>query len=503
MKLRTRPIPLLAAGLVAGLTLVGCSGGSGGDATSIAIAVTETAAVQFDPALQDVNATYQLAPVYDTLFRQTSAATVEANVVTEWEYVTTTELRLTIRDDVVFSDGATLDSAGVKANLEAVQSKGGPYATSVAAIASIDTPDATTVVLNLSEPNPTLPAVLAGTAGMLVSPDAIDSPTLATTPVGSGPYVLEDAAPGQSYTYTKRDDYWNAEHYAYDTVELLVFADEASKLNALESGQIDVAEAQATEPVKALVDDGKVDFVRAHYNVDFMMLSDREGTLVPELADVRVRQAMNYAVDREAIAALAGEGNNTATVQLYKPGQTGYVESLQERYPYDPDKARELLADAGYADGFQVPMVSSSYFDQSAQALAGYLADVGIEVQITNVPLGDYIASVTGTEYPTSFFAYNMGDPYADTVLIAAADGTFNAFKLADPDVEAGIAAARESTTPEELAAGLEQVNTALVENAWFVPLYAQGFGIASAGVDGITFDVTRPAPLYDWTPRA
>lgn len=498
--------PLGGALLVTGLvTLTACgsgSGSSGAASTTLKMAVVETAAVKFDPALQDVNSTYQLSPVYDTLLRQAADGTVQPNVVTEYTYESPTELSLSIRDDVVFSDGTTLDAEGVKANLEAVQEKKGPYAASLAAIKSIETPDAATVVLELSTPNPTLPNVLAGTAGMLVSPEAIDSASLATEPVGSGPYTLTSSAPGQGYKYEKRADYWNAGHYAYENLDLTVFADENAKLNALRSGQVDVAELGDNATVDQLAESGQIDYVAAPYNINLVLLSDRDGTLAKPLADVRVRQALNYAVDREAIAGLGG-ANNTPTAQLFRPGQAGYDESLDTRYPYDPDQAKALLAEAGYPNGFEADMVSSSYFDQDAQAAVGYFDAIGVKLNITNVPLADYIGAVTGTEYATSFFAYNINDVYSDTTLIAGPEGTFNSFRTKNDTIDAVLTEAAEATSPDELAANLVKVNTAMVDEAWFVPLYAVQFGLASKNVTGLSYDVTRPAPYYDWKASA
>lgn len=515
----------MAAAAAAALLLAACGGGSGGNGAGngggtetgtagggggststgdavLTISVVETSASNFDPAMNSVNGVFTLAAVYDTLIMRNSDGTLSPYVATEWEFTDPTTLEMTIRDDVVFSDGVALDAAGVQANIEAARDKGGPLSGQLAEVSDFTIVDETTLQIHLSSPNPSIPNVLAGPPGMLLSPDALDDESLSTTPVGSGPFVLTESLPGQRYEYERRDGYWNDEHFHYDSVVANVFTDAQSQINALISGQAQTAELESTPTLQGRIADGSINYVGAPFNVHQLMMLDQAGEMVPALADERVRQAANFAIDRAAISNLRGPESGGPTSQVFKPGQAGYSDALEEVYPYDPDRARELLAEAGYEDGVSFQMVNIAYFDEPAQAMTGYLAAVGINVEIVNVPIGQYQSSIASGEYPSAFFAFNMNDPYADLKRLVMPDGALNPFGIENAEVIGLYEEASNSTTPEELAAALEAINTILVEEAWWAPTHYNVNGLAhTPNVDGIEWDVVRPPYFYDWRP--
>jgi len=504
---QTRSAAVVLAGLTAvGLAISGCTAGGGDDpeATStLTMAHDGNTQINFDPGVGSITVTTYLAPVYDTLIRRLSDGSYEPNLATEWGYASPTEFSLTLRDDVTFADGTPLDAEAVVANLENVKNGTGPLATDFATVSTIEATDDVTVHVTLSAPNPSLPLTLSGVSGMIANPAAIEAGTLSTQPDGSGAYtyIEDESISNDTYVYEKRDEYWNTDAYPYDRIVVKVIPDAAAAVNALESGQVDMVELGTAGDI-ARVEAAGLGFTGASNNVWTLHLEDRVGELVPALGDVRVRQAMNFAIDRAAIVESVNQGLGTPTTQLVKPGMDGFDESLNDVYTYDPDKARELLAEAGFADGFSVDAVSISLADTQVQALVGYLAEVGITLNVVNVPPDQYIPSILSGEYPTAFLPYGMVDAYFDFGQLVTPTGGFNPMGSSDDEINALYAEAGAATNDEDRAVLLEQINARVVDLAWFLPMFNDAYGYAlSDKVTGVEWSTFRPPMYYHWAP--
>lgn len=210
-------VALIGAGALA---LSACSaGGSTPASTSAASGGTLTLGASLDAASWDPadaefgNRIQYMQPVYDSLLHVTADLEIEPWLASAYEYdESLTTLTLTLRDDVVFTDGEAFTSEVAKANLEHFAAGTGQNSITLAAVESIETPSPTELVLSLSAPDPALLRNLALVSGMQASPAAITGGELKTTPVGSGPYELDADATvvGSTYTYTRNPEYWNA-----------------------------------------------------------------------------------------------------------------------------------------------------------------------------------------------------------------------------------------------------------------------------------------------------
>lgn len=189
---------ILGTALAAALVLSGCAGdspnGSGEEANSDGLGEllnlgTGSEPISYDPAQAQEGDNFPFfQAVYDTLIHRLPDGSLAPMLATEWEYdETNTELTLTLRDDVVFSDGAEFDADVAKVNLERFQEASGPQGHTLNSVESIDVVDETTIQLNLNEPDPALLIYLSNAAGLMGSPEALDTPGIATVPVGSGP----------------------------------------------------------------------------------------------------------------------------------------------------------------------------------------------------------------------------------------------------------------------------------------------------------------------------
>jgi peptide/nickel transport system substrate-binding protein len=150
------------------------------------------------------------------------------------------------------------------------------------------------------------------------------------------------------YTFVRNPDHWG-EPLPFERVVLTVITDGRARLNALKAGQLDGAfTASASDAVEAIsVTTGTVNF-------EGLIMFDRDGRLTPELGDVRVRRALSVAINREGILREILLGMGEPTGQIFRPGDDGYLLELDDAFPYDPDEARRLLAEAGHTDGLEI-----------------------------------------------------------------------------------------------------------------------------------------------------
>ena len=296
-------VGVLAA--VVGLALAACGGQRAADDSRTLTLAVVADVTSWDPAQAHVGHRLQpYQPVYDTLILREPDGTLSPMLATGWAYNDDrTELTLDLRTDVTFSDGTTFDAAATKANLEHFKAANGRQAAQLASFESAEIVDADTVKINLTAPDPAFEYYLSQAAGLMGSPAAIAAGTIATTPVGTGPYVYDPAQslPGSQLAFTARQGYWNPALQKFDKIVLKAHGRDH---RAAERGGVgDLADATLVDARTVAQAEGAGLTVLEDYQVDWqgLLLFDRGGTLVPALGDVRVRQAINYAIDRKTL----------------------------------------------------------------------------------------------------------------------------------------------------------------------------------------------------------
>lgn len=512
MRARNKVAGALVA-IVAAVGLAACTGGGGDAGPSTAGGGSSTfvwgqagGPESLDPYLSEGGGYYPyLTPVYDTLIRLDSDGKLQPGLALSWGYSTDgMSFTMKLRDGVTFSDGQPFDAEAVKENLDRAKTVQGPRTAQLAAVGSVTADDPTTVTIHLAQGLPSLTSILSDVLGMMVSPAALDNPDLAQNPVGTGPYVLDTAktTAGDTYTYTKRTDYWDASNYPYDTLVVRVIPDENTMYQALRSGEIQGA-VGLNSMVQQAKDDG-LQVLLSPVNFSGMFLYDRTGTQVPALADVRVRQALNYAVDRQAIVDSVANGLGTPTSQILPPGIPGYVKDLDGYYGYDTAKAKQLLSDAGYPNGFTLPVLSSTFLglDAQVQLLCSYFEAVGVHCDITTAQPGDYIPDMIQGKAAAAQFLWGAQDVFLDSASLTAPTGAFNPFKASDDQLNSLISQA--ATADEASRVKLyEQWNTRVTEQAWFVATHFQDVTMfVSPTVGNVTWWPNRATPsFFGWAP--
>ena len=309
------------------------------------------------------------------------------HVATSWEPVSPTLWRLTIREGLSFSNGEALDAEAVAFTLNYLKTDAaarfslsrdareiGPVRVVSDTVIEIETPNPLATLPNRLTALPMLPPAYWQEVG----PDAF-----ASTPVGSGPYVTERWSSNR-LELTANAESWRAPRL--ETVSLLALPDTAARIQGLASGQTDIALEIAPDDVELLKAQGYGIYQRPSTSLSVIVLNtEREGAH-PALKDVRVRKALNHAINRNAIGAVIWGGLSVAASQ-HTPRINPAHDPSYEPYAYDPDLARALLAEAGYPDGFSFVHefalgVMGAHIVSTHQQVAADLARVGVEMII-------------------------------------------------------------------------------------------------------------------------
>lgn len=503
-------VTAIAATATLALVLTGCSagGGTGAAGTTTLTLAASGPSLGFDPADSQPGYFEQfLQPVYDPLFRLDTAGEPTPNIATEWNYDDAlTTLTVDIRDDVKFTDGTVLDADAVKAGLEHTKAGTSTTASQLASVESVETVDADTLTITLSAPDPSLLANLGNQAGMIASPAAIEGGDLKATPVGSGPYTLDAAGTveGTTYTFVRNKDYWNPDDFPFDTVVLSVLTDPTAILNALRTKQVNGGLINGVKDV-AVAEQAGLNVVNyTNGDLEALYFYDKTGTIAPQFADEKVRQAVNFALDRDAIVEAEYGDLATPTAQMFSISTENgiYDTALDETYPYDPDKARDLLADAGYPDGFEVTWPDwGAYAPAVIAAITQNLSDVGITVVADTLPPDKLYGNTLQGKYAMGWQPYDDNRPWDLIRYQLQPDSPWNPFHYEDATVAELIEKIQASSGDEQLAL-YKQLNEYLVETAWSAPIAAAVVSYAT------TSDVvvepqaySKRPPLYNYRP--
>ncbi|GAA1056893.1 peptide ABC transporter substrate-binding protein [Agromyces luteolus] len=476
----------VAAAAVAAIALSGCAddaSSSSSDTLTLGT-IVQLHTFQASEANFSQESAY-LSAVYDTLLQVDADGELAPALVTEWSWDDSkTVVTLELRTDVTFSDGSPFNADVAVANLTRFRDGTSTNASQLADMVSAEADGDSTVVLTLEAPNPAFLTYLTQNAGLQESAEAFDNPDIQTVPVGSGPYLLdtETTVEGSTYYYDKNPDYWNPDQQHYEHLVIKLFSDSTAVLNAIKAGEVDGTPLFTTEDnVPAEAAGYTLSGQQPGWNG--LTLADRDGTMSEPLGDVRVRQAINYAFDRQALLDAVAGGQGEVTEQMFPPSSAAYDVSLDSYYDYDPEKAKELLADAGYPDGFTLSMptaraaLGASLYD----LVADQLADVGIAVEETEVPIGDFFTALLTPKFP-AYYMQLQKDP-ADWQLaqfILTPNATWNPFHSTDPTV-ADYLQKIQLGNQDEADQAAADLNRYLVEQAWFAPFYAPGYRYASS----------------------
>jgi peptide/nickel transport system substrate-binding protein len=458
---------------------------------------------------------------YDSLTYQLADGSYVGDLATSWSYAPGSHnevFNLTLRPNVHFSDGSLMTPKSVVASLEYFKNAHGPQSSYLATMTSATATGANTVQLKFSAPEPQLPFLLSQyqCIGQIIGPQGLAHPaSLNTSSDGTGPYVLSpsQSVAGSSYLFTLNSHYWNPSAVHYRSVVVKVIADPQTALSAAQSGQIDAVTSMPALVANAAKADG-LQVYQEPFSIATLILMDRGGSVSP-LGKLQVREAINEAVNRPALAKGLGGGAAVPTDELALPGTTGYDPSLADKYPYDPANAKKLLAAAGYPHGFTLPVIDTLALDPNgdfAAALKSELSAIGVQLQITETPSpAQFIPAALSKKYPAAIFP-QAADGYGFPWSVAFGLAPFqNAFGTTSPQLQQllGTAGALPASAS---GPAYEKVDDYLVDNAWYVPLFSLEAAFAvrptvanvqPPSLQNTSIDPVAPNPALSWYPAS
>ena len=481
-----RSLAVAAGTLGVALALVLAGTAAGGSQRASKVGGTLTIATSASPSTLDpasgqnsYSPYYDLA--YDPLIVEAPDGTFKPGLALSWSYgARNKSFSLKLRPGVRFSDGTPLTAQVVKTWVEHAKAlPGGNGATYFSALTGVKVTGPLNLTLLFNTPTPLLELDLSQLLemGMVGSAKAVAANTLATNTDGAGPYMLDKGATVTSdhYTYVPNPYYWNKSAVHWKKVVVRVITNPTTALSALQTGQVQVALGQPVSSVAAatkagLKDDAPLTLFLA------LSLIDRNGKVAPALADLRVREALNYAIDRKAVAGIVGAGLGKPIDQMAVPGDDSYDPKLDNAYPYDPAKAKQLLAAAGYAKGLTLSTLvwQGVGQDTMAEAVAGELAKVGVTLNLDiRTDVGDYFQRLAGATYPTAAISFGRIPAATDyQVLYGPNAALFNPFKSTNSQLSK-LYYKLIATPTAKMATVARQMQDVLVQQAWFVPVVA------------------------------
>ncbi|RWR45905.1 ABC transporter substrate-binding protein [Sinirhodobacter ferrireducens] len=367
--------------------------------------------VSLDPiATSDNGSIWTQLLIYDTLVRPDATGTkLEPGLAESW---TVSDDGLTIRfklRDAKFSDGTPVTAEDVQFSIARAASEESGWGRFYRPITRFEIPNPREIVMHLTEPFTPAFNNLALFAAAILPKAALEAKGAAffDAPVGSGPFVLKKWTRGASLELVKNPYYWQAGKPAVDEAVLEVVTEPSARVIKLEAGEVDVALDPPLNQLAALkAEPGITTGSVTPYRADFVQLNTRYAPLGNE----KVRQALNYAIDKTALikGVLYGEGTPAASAMPVM----AYADPALTPYPYDPAKAKALLAEAGYPEGFEAEMlVDSGIATQrnTAIALQAMLAQVGVKVKIQMLESGTQWETTKAGGYQMSL-SYTTSD---------------------------------------------------------------------------------------------
>ena len=365
--------------------------------------------------------------VYETLTKVNEDGSVSPLLAESWTAAPDLKTyTFKLRKGVKFQNGEPFDSAAVKFSFDRAAA---PTSTNkdkslFQSFESVTAPDGDTIVITLKYSEPNFPFLMGQATAAIIEPKS--APTDGTQPVGTGPYQLGAWAKGSSITLTKWADYRNATAIKLSKVTIRIISDPAAQVAALLSGDVDVFPRVAAARSLAQF--------RADPRFTVLIGGSKAKTIVAinerkkPLDDVRVRRAILAAIDRKAMIDGAVDGFGTPIGSFYTPGSPGYVDTTGIN-PYDPEKAKKLLAEAGVTTPLELSLrlPPPPYARQGGEILAAQLAKVGIVAKIENVEWAQWQSQVFAGNGPHNF----------DLTIVSHVE-PFDLVKLTEPDYYLG-----------------------------------------------------------------
>lgn len=479
---------------LAAITACGNSGGAGssnqgGNANQNSTSTTSSGSTQtlniglsadpptLDPSLSSALVDRQVMfNLYDTLFQLEPNNTIGADLVQSYQISNGGKTyTFHLHPGVTFTDGTPFNAAAVKFNLQRDMAPASARHSSLSLIQSIETPDSATVVIHLKQPFSPLLAILAGRAGMMVSPAAVqkEGSNFASQPIGTGPFEFKDRVKGDHITLIRNPHYWNGEPKLAQ-VTYKIFTDPNVELANLESGAVQMIDTVPPQQLASMQSNANytvVNKVGLGYQGFYLNVSQ------PPFNNPYLRQAVNLAINRQTLVNVVVKGEAQPGYSPFSSASPVYNAQEDTPPPVDAAKVKQLLQQGGKPNGFSFTMqaANSPITLQMVQIIQSMLSQFGIKMKIDQLEFGTLLANNENHAFQASQLGWSGRlDPDQDIYSFFVSGGPLNASNYSNSQVDHLLNLAREQTNMADRAKTYAKVMDLLHKDAPYVFLFHQ-----------------------------
>ena len=414
-----------------------------------------------------------LSNIFDTLLTRDENGDLAPNLATEWEAIDDYTWQFKLRDDVTFHNGEKFDANSVKFSIERlINPDFNSPISELRTVKEVNVVDDYTVNIVTSEPDPIIPNKMVVYPGVMMPPEYVTEmgdDYVAKNPIGSGAYKFVSWEKDNEVVLEANEDYWKGAP-EFKKLIFRCIPNQADQAAALRTGEVDFVLGISSDVAANLKDEENLTVFSAPSIRTFYIGLDcmSEGPL----QDKRVRQAMNYAIDVQGIidTVLGGSAQRVATMV---PQQNFGYDSAIQPYEYNLEKAKELMAEAGYADGFTIDFDADNDFLTEIQAIAGQLEQINITVNINPIDYNTMVSKMLAKEVAPMFMIGIAGwtqDAMSNFQSYIRSDRKYTRFN--NPECDEMIDVLETSMDPEERQAAASRIQEIISEEAYFIYLW-------------------------------
>ncbi len=473
-------------------------------------------ALTLDPHSQNEGPTTTMAhQIYEPLIVRNMAGEMEPTLATSWAPSADNPnvWVFEIRQGVTFHGGESFDASDVVFSLNRARQEASNFKELLSSVVDVRQTGDYTVEIETSGPNPLLPNNLTNIMIMdqgwseanntvNVQDYAAGEDTYAARNTnGTGAYVLQSRTPDVETILSANPNYWGADEFALDVTEIIFtpIQNPATRVAALLNSDVDFIQDVPVQDLDRVANADGIGLATAPQNrVIFLGLDVGTDDLANDnvdganpLADLRVRQAMNIAINREAIQQIVMRGQSAPAGVIMPPPVNGWTEALDEYPAYDVDAARALMADAGYGDGFSIQLdcPNDRYINDEAicQAAVGMLAQIGVDVTLSALPRSQHFPLIANDQ--TDFYMLGWGVPTYDSEYVfnflyhtrTGDRGSWNGTHYSNPEMDAMIVSLSSETDLAVRDATIAQIWEMAASEVIYLPIHNQvlNWGVA------------------------
>lgn len=455
-----------------------------------------------DPHFNNIAPNISLSShLFDALVNVDPTGKLIPGLATSWKAIDPTTWEFKLRRGVKFSDGSDFTAEDVVFSLDrpaTLTTSPGPFTSYTKQIIAKEIVDPYTVRLKTATPYG--PLALDVSTIFIVSKKAAQNATTedfnsGKAVVGTGPFKFSSFKRGESVELVRNDNYWGAKP-EWDKVTFRILTSDGARIAALLTGEVDAIDSVPPADVAKLKTNAKFNVVqRTSWRTLFWTLdqsrdktpdvTDKSGKPLDKnpLKDIRVRQAISKAINRQALTERTLEGLGIPASNIVAPGILGYADNLKVE-KYDPEGAKKLLAAAGYPNGFTLTLhgPNNRYINDErvVQTVAQFLSRIGIQTKVETLPLSVYFGKARAGEYSVALLGWGtLAGDFALRTLVGTTDpstgwGSWNWGKYSNPEVDKLVKASLASVDEKQRQDNAQQAATVALQDYAVIPLYHQ-----------------------------